>query len=75
MLCIIQDTTRAKTINERLTLNLPASTTLSRLHEDVARKAGYVSGTFDLVWGHAPDMVRMVKHPFIHLLSARLQVC
>lgn len=58
MLCIIQDTTSAKTVNERLTLNLPASTTLSRLYEDVAHKAGYVNGTFDLAWGNIPDMVR-----------------
>ena len=58
MLCIIQDTTSAKTVNERLTLNLPASTTLSKLYEDVAHKAGYVNGTFDLAWGNTPDMVR-----------------
>lgn len=45
VLCIIQDTTSAKTVNERLTLNLPASTTLSKLYEDVAHKAGYVNGT------------------------------
>lgn len=58
MLCIIQDTTSAKTVNERLTLNLPASTTLRKLYEDVAHKAGYVNGTFDLTWGNMPDMVR-----------------
>lgn len=58
VLCIIQDTTSAKTVNERLTLNLPASTTLSKLYEDVAHKAGYVNGTFDLAWGNTPDMVR-----------------
>lgn len=58
MLCIIQDTTSAKTINERLTLNLPASTTLSKLYEDVAHKAGYVTGTFELAWGNLTDMVR-----------------
>uniref|UniRef100_A0A3B3ZRU8 Ubiquitin carboxyl-terminal hydrolase n=1 Tax=Periophthalmus magnuspinnatus TaxID=409849 RepID=A0A3B3ZRU8_9GOBI len=55
VLCIIQDTTSAKTVNEKLTLNLPASTTLSKLHEDVAHKAGYVPGTFELVWGNIPD--------------------
>uniref|UniRef100_A0A6Q2XPH8 Ubiquitin carboxyl-terminal hydrolase 47 n=1 Tax=Esox lucius TaxID=8010 RepID=A0A6Q2XPH8_ESOLU len=48
VLCIVQDTTNAKTVNERLTLNLPASTTLSKLFNEVAHKAGYVSGTFDL---------------------------
>lgn len=58
VLCIIQDTTSAKTVNERLTLNLPASTTLSKLYEDVAHKAGYVNGTFELAWGNTPDMVR-----------------
>lgn len=60
MLCIIQDTTSAKTVNERLTLNLPASTTLSKLYEDVAHKAGYIKGTFDLAWGNVLDMVRKV---------------
>uniref|UniRef100_A0A8C6PJD8 Ubiquitin specific peptidase 47 n=1 Tax=Nothobranchius furzeri TaxID=105023 RepID=A0A8C6PJD8_NOTFU len=56
VLCIIQDTTSAKTVNERLTLNLPASTTLSKLHEDVAHKAGYVNDTFDLTWANITDM-------------------
>uniref|UniRef100_A0A8C7Y406 Ubiquitin carboxyl-terminal hydrolase 47 n=1 Tax=Oryzias sinensis TaxID=183150 RepID=A0A8C7Y406_9TELE len=56
VLCIIQDTTSAKTVNERLTLNLPASTTLSKLYEDVAHKAGYIKGTFDLAWGNVLDM-------------------
>uniref|UniRef100_A0A7N8XY04 Ubiquitin carboxyl-terminal hydrolase 47 n=1 Tax=Mastacembelus armatus TaxID=205130 RepID=A0A7N8XY04_9TELE len=56
VLCIIQDTTSAKTVNERLTLNLPASTTLSKLYEDVAHKAGYVNDTFDLAWGNTLDM-------------------
>ena len=58
MLCIIQDTTCAKRVNERLTLNLPASTTLSTLYKDVAQKAGYVSGTFGIVWGNTSEMVR-----------------
>lgn len=58
VLCIIQDTTNSRTINERLTLNLPASTTLSKLHKDVAHKAGYVNGSFELAWGNAPNMVR-----------------
>lgn len=62
VLCIIQDTTSAKTINERLTLNLPASTTLSKLHEDVAHKAGYVNGTFGLAWGNTPEMVGKFIH-------------
>lgn len=56
VLCIIQDITSAKTVNERLTLNLPASTTLSKLYEDVAHKAGYVKATFELAWGNTPDM-------------------
>ncbi|CAL9701902.1 unnamed protein product [Knipowitschia caucasica] len=55
VLCIIQDTTSAKTVTEKLTLNLPASTTISKLHEDVAHKAGYVPATFQLVWGNIPD--------------------
>lgn len=59
VLCIVQDTTNAKTVNERLTLNLPASTTLSKLFEDVAHKAGYVNGTFDLAWGKTGDMVSL----------------
>uniref|UniRef100_A0A672LSQ4 Ubiquitin carboxyl-terminal hydrolase 47 n=1 Tax=Sinocyclocheilus grahami TaxID=75366 RepID=A0A672LSQ4_SINGR len=46
------DTTSAKTINERLTLNLPASTPVNKLYEDVAHKAGYVNGTFYLTWAN-----------------------
>ncbi|XP_077674542.1 ubiquitin carboxyl-terminal hydrolase 47 isoform X3 [Eretmochelys imbricata] len=38
VLCIIQDITNSKTVNERITLNLPASTPLRRLFEDVASK-------------------------------------
>ncbi|XP_054627080.1 ubiquitin carboxyl-terminal hydrolase 47 isoform X2 [Dunckerocampus dactyliophorus] len=56
VLCIIQDITSAKTVNERLTFNLPASTALSKLYEDVAHKAGYVNGSFDLAWGNTPEM-------------------
>ncbi|XP_019508369.1 PREDICTED: ubiquitin carboxyl-terminal hydrolase 47 [Hipposideros armiger] len=52
VLCIIQDTTNSKTVNERITLNLPASTPLRKLFEDVANKVGYINGTFDLVWGN-----------------------
>ncbi|XP_048401625.1 ubiquitin carboxyl-terminal hydrolase 47 isoform X3 [Stegostoma tigrinum] len=50
VLCIVQDTTNAKAVTQRLTLNLPASTPLKRLFDDVASKAGYVTGTFELVW-------------------------
>lgn len=57
VLCIVQDTTNAKTVNERLTLNLPASTTLSKLYEDVAHKASYVNGTFELAWANVVDLV------------------
>ncbi|KAL1007232.1 hypothetical protein UPYG_G00083780 [Umbra pygmaea] len=56
VLCIVQDTTNAKTVNERLTLNLPASTALCKLYDDVSRKAGYVCGTFHLAWGNTADM-------------------
>lgn len=59
VLCIVQDTTNAKTISERLTINLPASTTVSKFYEDVAHKAGYVNGTFCLTWANAGDMVRV----------------
>lgn len=59
VLCIVQDTTNAKTINERLTLNLPASTTLSKLYDDVAHKASYVNGTFELAWANVLDLVSM----------------
>ncbi|XP_072516803.1 ubiquitin carboxyl-terminal hydrolase 47 isoform X2 [Salminus brasiliensis] len=55
VLCIVQDTTNAKTVNERLTLNLPASTSIVKLYEDVAHKAGYVNGTFELAWGNVVD--------------------
>lgn len=53
----MQDTTSCKSINERITLNLPASTSVRQLFEDVAAKVGYVSGTFSLKCGHG-DMVR-----------------
>uniref|UniRef100_A0A8C6PI16 Ubiquitin carboxyl-terminal hydrolase 47 n=1 Tax=Nothobranchius furzeri TaxID=105023 RepID=A0A8C6PI16_NOTFU len=66
VLCIIQDTTSAKTVNERLTLNLPASTTLSKLHEDVAHKAGYVNDTFDLTWANITDMANLSYAPLEH---------
>uniref|UniRef100_A0A671LLC1 Ubiquitin carboxyl-terminal hydrolase 47 n=1 Tax=Sinocyclocheilus anshuiensis TaxID=1608454 RepID=A0A671LLC1_9TELE len=56
VLCIVQDTTNAKTVNERLTLNLPASTTVNKLYEDVAHKAGYVNGTFCLAWANTGAM-------------------
>ncbi|NXT81799.1 UBP47 hydrolase, partial [Zapornia atra] len=56
VLCIIQDTTNSKTVNERVTLNLPASTPLKRLFEDVASKVGYVNGTFDLMWGNGDNV-------------------
>ncbi|XP_026124247.1 ubiquitin carboxyl-terminal hydrolase 47 isoform X1 [Carassius auratus] len=56
VLCIVQDTTNAKTVNERLTLNLPASTTVNKLFEDVAHKAGYVNGTFCLGWANTGNM-------------------
>lgn len=59
VLCIVQDTTNAKTVNERLTLNLPASTTLSKLYEDVAHKAGYVNSTFELAWANVADLVNI----------------
>uniref|UniRef100_A0A8C2BSR4 Ubiquitin carboxyl-terminal hydrolase 47 n=1 Tax=Cyprinus carpio TaxID=7962 RepID=A0A8C2BSR4_CYPCA len=59
VLCIVQDTTNAKTVNERLTLNLPASTTVNKLYEDVAHKAGYVNGTFCLAWANTGDMVKL----------------
>ncbi|KAM3856784.1 ubiquitin carboxyl-terminal hydrolase 47 isoform 5-T5 [Vipera latastei] len=52
VLCIIQDTTNVKTVNERITLNLPASTPVKKLFEDIASKVGYVNGTFDLIWGN-----------------------
>lgn len=72
VLCIIQDITSAKTVNERLTLNLPASTPLSKLHEDVAHKAGYVIGTFELVWGNTSDMVRTLMNLNVHFFAARM---
>uniref|UniRef100_A0A8C3KXN9 Ubiquitin carboxyl-terminal hydrolase 47 n=1 Tax=Chrysolophus pictus TaxID=9089 RepID=A0A8C3KXN9_CHRPC len=59
VLCIIQDTTSSKTVNERVTLNVPASTPLKKLFEDVASKVGYVNGTFDLVWGNGDNVTDM----------------
>ncbi|XP_006865884.1 PREDICTED: ubiquitin carboxyl-terminal hydrolase 47 [Chrysochloris asiatica] len=60
VLCIIQDTTNSKTVNERITLNLPASTPVRKLFEDVANKVGYINGTFDLVWGSGISTADMV---------------
>uniref|UniRef100_A0A8C5RPG5 Ubiquitin carboxyl-terminal hydrolase 47 n=1 Tax=Laticauda laticaudata TaxID=8630 RepID=A0A8C5RPG5_LATLA len=56
VLCIIQDTTNAKTVNEHITLNLPASTPVKKLFEDIASKVGYVNGTFDLIWGNGVNV-------------------
>ncbi|XP_069821168.1 ubiquitin carboxyl-terminal hydrolase 47 isoform X3 [Dendropsophus ebraccatus] len=58
VLCIVQDTTSCKTINERVTLNLPASTSVRQLFQDVAGKVGYVSGTFSLKFGNG-DMTEL----------------
>uniref|UniRef100_A0A5F9DI16 Ubiquitin carboxyl-terminal hydrolase 47 n=1 Tax=Oryctolagus cuniculus TaxID=9986 RepID=A0A5F9DI16_RABIT len=61
VLCIIQDTTNSKTVNERITLNLPASTPVRKLFEDVANKVGYINGTFDLVWGNGINTADMAS--------------
>ncbi|XP_026071619.1 ubiquitin carboxyl-terminal hydrolase 47-like [Carassius auratus] len=61
VLCIVQDLTSAKTINEKLTLNLPASTTVSKLYEDVAHNAGYVNGTFCLGWANTGDQTPLAQ--------------
>uniref|UniRef100_A0A8C4VQL4 Ubiquitin carboxyl-terminal hydrolase 47 n=1 Tax=Gopherus evgoodei TaxID=1825980 RepID=A0A8C4VQL4_9SAUR len=77
VLCIIQDTTNSKTVNERITLNLPASTPLRRLFEDVASKVGYVNGTFDLVWGNGinvADMTPLDQTSDKSILEARFEV-
>ncbi|KAJ8412867.1 hypothetical protein AAFF_G00104490 [Aldrovandia affinis] len=55
VLCIVQDTTNAKTVTERLTLNLPASTPLNQLFQGVAQKAGYVPGSFHLTWANMAE--------------------
>uniref|UniRef100_A0A0E9SW35 Uncharacterized protein n=1 Tax=Anguilla anguilla TaxID=7936 RepID=A0A0E9SW35_ANGAN len=57
VLCIVQDTTNAKTVTERLTLNLPASTPLAQLFQGVAHKAGYVVGSFHLAWANMAEPV------------------
>lgn len=62
VLCIIQDTTNSRRVNERVTLNLPASTPLRRLFADVAAKVGYVNGSFDLVWGNGDSATDTVGH-------------
>ncbi|XP_077309692.1 ubiquitin carboxyl-terminal hydrolase 47 isoform X4 [Lithobates pipiens] len=73
VLCIVQDTTNCKTINERITLNLPASTTVHQLFKDVAGKVGYVSGTFSLKRGNVgstEDMTELDPSPDQSLLDA-----
>ncbi|KAM8940149.1 ubiquitin carboxyl-terminal hydrolase 47 isoform 2-T2 [Pelodytes ibericus] len=52
VLCIVQDTTNCKTVNERITLNVPASTSVKQLFQDVSSKAGYMPGTFSLMRGN-----------------------
>uniref|UniRef100_A0A8C5Q3U5 Ubiquitin carboxyl-terminal hydrolase 47 n=1 Tax=Leptobrachium leishanense TaxID=445787 RepID=A0A8C5Q3U5_9ANUR len=59
VLCIVQDTTNCRTVNERITLNLPASTSVKQLFEDVSCKAGYVSGSFSLTWGNGTPNANM----------------
>ncbi|XP_041445314.1 ubiquitin carboxyl-terminal hydrolase 47 isoform X1 [Xenopus laevis] len=59
VLCIVQDTTNCKSVNERITLNLPASTSVKQLYEDVSNKAGYVSSTFSLMWGNGASNTDM----------------
>ncbi|XP_059372965.1 ubiquitin carboxyl-terminal hydrolase 47-like [Carassius carassius] len=61
VLCIVHDITSAKTVNERLTLNLPASTTVSKLYEDVAHNTGYVNGTFCLGWANTGDQTPLAQ--------------
>ncbi|XP_063802500.1 ubiquitin carboxyl-terminal hydrolase 47 isoform X3 [Pseudophryne corroboree] len=58
VLCIVQDVTNCKTINEQIPLNLPASTSVRQLFEDVSSKVGYVTGTFSLKWGNG-DMTEL----------------
>ncbi|XP_070619168.1 ubiquitin carboxyl-terminal hydrolase 47 isoform X7 [Erythrolamprus reginae] len=65
VLCIIQDTTNTKTVNERITLNVPASTSVKKLFEDIASKVGYVNGTFDLIWGNGVNVANTT--PLDHL--------
>ncbi|KAM4617204.1 ubiquitin carboxyl-terminal hydrolase 47 isoform 2-T2 [Discoglossus pictus] len=59
VLCIVQDTTNCKNIHERITLNLPASTSVKQLFDDVSSKVGYVSGTFELMWGNGASNTDM----------------
>ncbi|KAG8438305.1 hypothetical protein GDO86_008837 [Hymenochirus boettgeri] len=59
VLCIVQDTTNCKTVNERIRLNLPASTSVKQLYRDVASKAGYVIGTFSLTRGNGASNTDM----------------
>ncbi|XP_069079700.1 ubiquitin carboxyl-terminal hydrolase 47 isoform X1 [Pleurodeles waltl] len=59
VLCIVQDTTNPKTVNERITINLPASTSLKQLFKDVSCKARYVNGTFSLTWGNGASAADM----------------
>lgn len=61
VLCIIQDTTNSKTVSERITLNLPASTPVRKLFEDVANKVGYINGTFDLTRENGVTTADMVN--------------
>ncbi|TSL68241.1 Ubiquitin carboxyl-terminal hydrolase 47 [Bagarius yarrelli] len=74
VLCIVQDTTNAKTINERLTLNLPASTTVLKLFEDVAHKACYVNGTFELAWANVVDLAPLDQTSEMSLVESGFEL-
>ncbi|XP_035663404.1 ubiquitin carboxyl-terminal hydrolase 47-like isoform X1 [Branchiostoma floridae] len=50
MLCLVRDMCTVNYSRSRITLNLPASTTMCSLYNEVAQHANYVPGTFLLQW-------------------------
>ncbi|XP_072165726.1 ubiquitin carboxyl-terminal hydrolase 47-like [Diadema setosum] len=50
ILCIIQDVTNPQWQTCKFTVNLPMSTTVAELCEEVARQANYEPDTFELLW-------------------------
>ena len=51
----IKDETSTDWKNSRFYVNLPYSTAVADLYSTAAREAGYVEGTFDLVWRRQDD--------------------
>ncbi|XP_071830491.1 ubiquitin carboxyl-terminal hydrolase 47-like isoform X3 [Apostichopus japonicus] len=50
VLCLLRDTTNPGSTSSPFSRNLQASTTLEKVHEDIAEQLKYRAGSFSLVW-------------------------